>query len=120
MIGTVQLGRSNDLMKPTPKTPVRPHDPLVVVAFCLAIFIMVIPVEVDILTPALQMRRFAAVCTVAILSFALVFVPFLVAVLRRRHQSPLPRGRGLLIATGVILSLNAIWIISVMAYRLFR
>jgi hypothetical protein len=107
-------------MNPVPGAPVQRLDPLAVCAFFLAALIMVVPIEVDILTPLLQRRRFAAVWGGGTVSFTVVFVPFLLAVLRRRREPSVWSGRGFLIATGSILVLNGLWFASVMVYQLFR
>jgi hypothetical protein len=107
-------------MNPTSAVPVRRRDPLAVVAFVLAVLIMVVPVEVGILDPALRGHRFVGASIVAAFFFAVVFAPFFLAVRRRRREPSVWRGGGFLIATGVILVLNIVWFASILIYQLFR
>src|SRR4051794_10817397 len=51
----------------------RRDDPLAIIAFVLAIFTMVVPVEADILTAALTYRRFILASILGVLFFAAVF-----------------------------------------------
>ena len=107
-------------MNPTSQAPVPRGDPLAKVAFFLAILIMVLPVEADILDPALRHGRFILASIVAGFFFAVVFTPFFLAMRRRRREPVVWGGRGFLIATGVILVLNVLWFASILIYQLFR
>ena len=51
-------------------------DPLAVVAFALAVLLMIVPVEADILDPVFHRGRFGLAVLVAIFFFAIVFTPF--------------------------------------------
>jgi len=95
-------------------------DPLAVVAFALAVLLMIVPVEADILDPVFHRGRFGLAVLVAIFFFAIVFTPFFLAVHRKRREPLAWRGRGLLIATGVILVLNFLWFALISIYQLFR
>jgi hypothetical protein len=106
-------------MNSTNPVPAR-LDPLAVIALVLAVFLMIVPVEADILDPVFRSGRFGIAALVAAFFFAIVFTPFLFAVHRRRREPLAWRGRGFLITTGVILVLNLMWFVSILIYQLFR
>ena len=98
---------------------VRRRDPLAIVSFLLALVLMVIPVEAGILDPALR-RSLALASLVAMAFFAVVLIPFLLALRRRRREPLVWRGGGFLIVTGAILALNATWFGLILIHQLFR
>jgi hypothetical protein len=109
--------------RPPQQSATRRRDPLAVVAFLLALFIMICPTEADILDPAFRSHRYGLAAVLAVAFFSVVFIPFFLAWRRFRREPTKWRGRGFLIATGVILTLNVfVWLaaISISIYQLFR
>ena len=107
-------------MSSTESILTRRREPLAICAFIVAVATMIVPVQVDILDPALRTGRFGGASIVFPLFFAAVFTPFWMSV-RRRRREPLNWGSfGFLIATGVILSLDVLWFASVLIYQSFR
>ena len=102
------------------KEIVRPQDGLAVSAFLLALLIMVLPLEADILDVLLSRRRFAVAGMVTMVCFASVFAPFLRSWQRRRREPKKWRGLGYLIAAGVILVLNLLFVGTVFTLALRR
>jgi hypothetical protein len=100
--------------------PTGTRDPHAVVAFTFATLLMVIPIEAGLLDPLLQARRFGPPSLVAAGFFAVVFLPFFFAVRRWRQEHSMYRGRNFLVATGVILTLNLVWLAFVLVYQLVR
>jgi hypothetical protein len=104
----------------SPEVQVRTQDGLAVLAFLLSLFVMVLPLEAGMLDVLLRQRRFVIAGIVAIVCFAVVFTPFLFSWRRRRRQPQMWRGRGYLIAAGVILTLNVLFVGTLFIYQLFR
>jgi hypothetical protein len=96
------------------------RDPLAVIAFVLAVFLMIVPVEADILHPLFLRGHFGLAALVAAFFSAIVFTPYFLAVRRRRREPQAWSGRGFLIATGVILVLNIIWFCCIIIFQFFR
>ena len=93
-------------MSATSPAVVRRRDPLAAAAFWLAIIIMICPLEADLLAiPALQ-HRYAYAILIAMIRFAIVFTPFLLAWRRIRREPSKWSGMGYLNATGIVLILN--------------
>jgi hypothetical protein len=88
--------------------PVKRFDDFAVSAFFLAVFIMVLPTEADIILPFLSHGRIALGSLVAIACFTIVSVPSLISLCRHWRQPGVWRGRGYLVATNVILAINAL------------
>ena len=105
---------------PSPEVQARKQDGLAVLAFLLSLFIMVSPLEADMLAVLLRHRRFVLAGIVAIGCFTVVFAPFLLSWRRRRREPQMWRGRGYLIAAGVILTLNVLFVSTLFIYQLFR
>jgi hypothetical protein len=83
-------------------------DPLARLAFFLGFFIMIWPTEADMLVALVRHGEFVRAAGFSFACFIVVFAPFIVS-WRRLNRQPLGlRGRGYLIATGVILVLNII------------
>ncbi len=83
--------------------PVKRFDGLAALAFGLAVAIMVLPTEADILTGLFLQRRIALAGLVATLCMATVLVPIVLSWRRHRYHPEAWRGRGYLIAATVIL-----------------
>jgi len=103
-----------------PEARKRPQDGLAVYAFLLALVVMVVPLEADLLTVSLMHRQFLHAGFVAMTCFAVVFTPFLISLRRRERESQARRGRGYLIATGIILALNVLFVGTILIYQFFR
>ena len=89
-------------------------------AFSLSLFIMVLPLEADSLDVLLCHHQLAAAGCLAAVCFAIVLTPFLLSLRRRRREPQARRGRGYLVAAGVILTLNLLFVGTVFIYQLFR
>lgn len=98
----------------------RKQDGLAVLAFLLSLSVMVLPLEADLLDVLLRQRRIALAGAVAAISFTVVFTPFALSWRRRRREPGAWKGAGFLIATAVILSLNALLISAVFIKQLSR
>ena len=105
---------------PSPEVPARQRDGLAVTAFLLSLFLMVFPLQADMLDAALRGRRFFAAALVAVACFAAVFTPFLLSLRRRRREPHLWASRGYLIAAGVILVLDVLFVGTFFVYQLLR
>jgi hypothetical protein len=85
-----------------------PVKPLARISLILAFFIMIWPIEADILNVMLIHRSLAVARTFTTVCFLVVFTPFILS-WQRLHRNPGKwRGRGYLIAAGVILTFNII------------
>jgi drug/metabolite transporter (DMT)-like permease len=69
---------------------------------------MIWPTEADILVSAVDMRKMADAGALCAICFVVVFTPFILSWRRLRRHPGKWRGRGYLIVTGVILTLNVI------------
>jgi len=107
-------------MSSTEQRLAKRRDPLALCAFLVAALTMIMPLQVDILDPALRSGRFVAASLVFSLFFAAVFAPFWSSVRRRRREPQRWGSWGFLIATGVILALDVLWFASILIYQLFR
>jgi hypothetical protein len=81
-------------------------EPFALVVFWLAFFVMVAPLEADMLWSLVHYRRFAASVGCWLVCFLIVFIPFVFSWKRFRSHPTRWRGRGYLIATGLILTVN--------------
>jgi hypothetical protein len=105
---------------PSPEIRVRQRDRLAITSLLLGLLLIVFPVQADILDAALHARRFFAAGIVAVTCFAAVFVPFLLSLRRRRREPQLWANRGCLIATGIILVLDVLFLGTLLIYQAFR
>lgn len=90
--------------------PKRPQDELAVSAFLLALFVMILPLEADMLDPLVRRGRVLHAAVFAAGCFLAVFLPFLACLRRRRREPNARRGRGYVVATAVILVLNLLFV----------
>jgi hypothetical protein len=86
----------------------KPFDLFAALAFGLSVFIMILPFEADILFGLFITRRYALAFLVAVCCSAAVLAPFLVSLKRQWRQPERWRGRGYLIATAVVLTINSL------------
>jgi multisubunit Na+/H+ antiporter MnhB subunit len=93
-----------------PQAAPRRANWLAIASFLLALLIMVWPTEADILFAAVHSYKNAWAAWIALLSFAVVFIPFFLALQRMRREPAKWSGRGYLVATGVILLLNLVMV----------
>ena len=84
--------------------------PLAPISLFLAFFIMIWPIEADILVSALHAQRLILAIIISIVSFVIVFIPFFLAFRSLRLHPQKWRGFGYLTITGVILALNIIFV----------
>jgi len=84
------------------------RDPGAAVSFYLALFIMVLPTEADLLVAALAQHKIGMAIAIAALCFSVVFTPFFFAWRRWRREPKKWKSRGYLIATGIMLLLNVL------------
>lgn len=89
--------------------PVRPLDGFAALAFGLAVAIMVLPTEADILVGLFMQRRIALAGLLAALCSATVLVPVVLSWRRQRSRPEAWRGRGYLIAATGIFVMNFLW-----------
>lgn len=89
-------------------------------AFMLALFLMVFPVEADLLDVLLRKGRFVMAGVVATICFVAVFTPLILSWRRRRREPGTWKWGGFLVAAGAILGLNALVVGTVFIYQLFR
>ena len=81
-----------------------------VIAFWLALSLMIFPIQADVIVIALRTHRYVEVALVAVACFAIVFTPFCIAQYRLLREPGKWRGRGYQIATGIILVLDILYI----------
>lgn len=90
----------------TSKAPELRTDGFAVTSSWLAVFIMILPVEADLLGALTFHNRVGASATFAAGCFAAVATPFILSLRRRFLQPGVWANRGSLITTGVILAFN--------------
>ena len=105
---------------PTSEVPARQRDGLAITAFLFSLFLMVFPLQADMLDAALRGRRFFIAALVAAACFTAVFTPWLLSLRRRRREPQLWASRGYLIAAGVILVLDVLFVGTLFIYQLLR
>jgi hypothetical protein len=98
--------------------PVRKRpEPIGVLAVVLAIILMIVPLEADLLWVLHQQGRYTLQKIVWIFCFLVVFVPFIVS-WRRMHLHPGRwRGRYNRVLTGIILCINIAFAIMARHYH---
>lgn len=95
-------------MTTRPQVTPRRTNWLAIAAFWLALLIMVLPTGAAILLAAVHQHKYAWAAGIALLAFAVVFIPFFLALQRVRREPTKWSGRGYLVATGIILLLNLV------------
>jgi hypothetical protein len=92
-------------------------EPFGRVAFYVAIAVMVLPIQGDILFSLLHDRRIGTAKVVWTLCFMVVFVPFCISLCRLFQRPERWRGRGTLIFTGCVLVYDIVGAISFFGVR---
>ena len=85
----------------------RPVEPFAGFAVFAAFVLMVFPVGADIHYSLFRARMFAIADVFLVGCFLIVFIPFLLSCRRLRREPDRWRGRGWLIAVGVVLAFYA-------------
>jgi len=100
--------------------PVRRLDGFAALAFGLAVAIMVLPTEADILVGLFMQRRIALAGLLAALCSTAVLVPLAVSWRRQRSRPKAWRGRGYLFAATGIFVMNALFFGTALIGEWFR
>jgi hypothetical protein len=111
---------SGVIMSPPADEPAPRTEPLAMIAFFLALFLMVLPTEADALTFLVRYGHFTKAATLAAFYFLLVATLFGLSWRRFLHAPGKWRGRGYLIATAAILMLNILGVAFVFRDESFR
>jgi hypothetical protein len=93
------------------------RDGFAITSCLLALFIMILPVEADMLF-VLMGRSIGAGAVFAVGCFAVVATPFALSLRRRSLQPGVWANRGSLITAGVILALNILSVSSIFMNKL--
>ena len=104
----------------TSKTPELRTDGFAVTSCWLALFIMILPVEADMLGALTFHNSIGASAAFAAGCFAVVATPFFLSLRRRSLQPGVWANRGSLITAGVILALNILVVSFLFINRLAR
>ncbi len=99
---------------------VKRFDGFAALAFCLALFIMVLPTEADLLFSLFQSKQYALGGLLEIFCLTIVLLLFLISWCRHACQRENWRGRGCLIGAGVILALHLFFGVAGFVSVLFR
>jgi hypothetical protein len=86
--------------------PTKQLDGFAVSAFALAMFIMVLPIEADIVFVSLANKDFASAAAIAMACIVTVLVPIFFSWRRQRSAQEMWRGRGYLQGAIAILVIN--------------
>lgn len=96
----------------------KPLDGFAVSAFALAFFLMVVPIEADVVAGLLLSQRYAESALLAAVCFVTVLIPTLISWRRQRAQPGVWRGRGYLFAATAILIFNGFMTIAIVLHNM--
>ena len=100
--------------------PVRRFDGFAALAFGLAVAIMVLPTEADLLVGLFVQRRIAQAGLIAALCSGAVLLPLVLSWRRHRARPGAWRGGGYLIAATGIFAMNALFFVTAFIGEWFR
>lgn len=95
-------------------------DPLAALSLFLAVFIMVLPTEADLLIVLIHHKKLASGVAFCVICFCVVFTPFFFSWRKLRREPTKWRGNGYLIATGVILTMNLLFVVITFCHLFYR
>jgi hypothetical protein len=93
----------------TANTVPKRFDGYATFAFCFAFFVMLMPLESDILFSLMVNHAYWSAGILELACFAVALCPFILSWQRHHREPGVWKGRGYLIATAAILTLRAAW-----------
>jgi len=96
----------------------KPLDKIAVIAFFIAVFLMVLPVEADIVFGLWMFKRYTEAGLFAACCFIAVLVPVWISWRRQLGQPGVWRGRGYLVTATAILVINGIMTVATVVHNI--